>query len=176
MSDQYIAEIRIFGCNYAPYGWAFCQGQLLQIRQNTALFSILGTYYGGDGINTFGLPNLQARIPVHQGQASSGNYYNIGDTGGQPQVALLTTMVPAHTHAFQASSRDANLNTPSAQTALARSTPSFIYKTPTGAPVLQPLAPGTITVAGNGIPHNNMMPYMALNFCIALQGIFPSRG
>jgi microcystin-dependent protein len=176
VSDQYIAEIRIFSCNFAPTGWAFCQGQLLQISQNTPLFAVIGTYYGGDGVRTFALPNLQGAAPIHQGQGPGLSPYFIGQTGGSPTAYLFPSQVPAHTHAFQASARPANLNTPASQTALAHSAPSTIYKTPAGAATPQGLAPGTVTVAGNGIPHNNMMPYLALNFCIALVGIFPSRG
>jgi microcystin-dependent protein len=176
VSDQYIAEIRIFSCNFAPTGWAFCNGQIMQITQNTALFSIIGTYYGGDGRTTFGLPNLQGSVPIHQGQGPGLSPYDIGQAGGDQWAYLLTSQVPAHTHALQGSARPADLNTPSNLTALARSTPAFIYKQPAGAAPPQPLSPGVITVAGMGIPHNNMMPYLTLNFCIALQGAYPPRG
>jgi microcystin-dependent protein len=176
VTDPYIAEIRIFSCNFAPRGWAFCQGQLLQIMQNTALFSIIGTYYGGDGKVTFGLPNLQGTVPIHQGQGPGLSLYTIGQTGGTTTSFLPQTQVPAHTHAFQASARPGNLNTPTAKTALARSDPGTVYKTPSGAATPQGLAPGTVTVTGAGIPHNNLMPYQTLNFCISLAGIYPSRG
>ena len=175
MANPFVGEIRIFACNFAPAGWAFCNGQLMAISQNTALFSLLGTYYGGDGRSTFALPSLAAAAPVHQGQAQSGSYYSLGQKAGETAVTLLTAEVPSHGHNLQASAHEANLNNPSPQNALARSTPGYIYKQPTGAGNPVQLAANVIVPAGGNQPHNNLMPYLTLNFCIALQGIYPPR-
>lgn len=165
----------MWGCGFAPRGWAFCDGQLLPISQNTALFSLLGTFYGGNGASNFALPDLRGNVPVSSGQSQSGTTYDLGETGGQPTVTLLQSEVPTHTHALQASAHEANLNNPSPQNSLARSTPAFVYKQPSGAATPQALAPGTVQPAGGSMPHNNMMPYLTLNFCIAMQGIYPPR-
>jgi microcystin-dependent protein len=165
----------MFGCGFAPKGWAFCDGQLLPISQNTALFSLLGTYYGGDGKSNFALPNLQGNVPMFWGQAQSGTMYDLGEASGESTVTLTQAETPPHTHALQADPRSATLNNPSPQNSLARSTPSSIYKQPAGAATPQPLAPGTVQPAGGGLPHNNLMPYLTLNFCIAMQGIYPPR-
>lgn len=175
MSSPFLAEIRIWACNYAPYGWAFCDGQLVPLSQNTALFSLLGVNFGGDGKSNFGLPNLQGAAPIHWGTAQSGTQYDIGQTGGESEVTLHQQEVPSHTHSLQATPRPANLNMPSPQTALARSTPAEIYKQPAGAAAAQPPAPGVLTYSGSNLQHNNMMPYLTLNFCIALQGVYPPR-
>jgi microcystin-dependent protein len=174
VSTPFIAEIRVFGCNFAPYGWAFCDGQLMAISQNTALFSIIGTYYGGNGKTTFALPDMRGNAPIASGTSSSSSSYMIGDVGGSSTVQLTESTVPAHTHALQADARPALLPSPSPQNSLARTDPA-IYKQPSGAAQPQPLAPGAIQPNGGGHPHNNMMPYLTLNFCIALQGIFPPR-
>jgi microcystin-dependent protein len=175
MTNPFIAEIRILACNFAPFGWAFCNGQIMPISQNTALFSLLGITYGGDGKSNFALPNLQGAAPMHCGQSPGTSLYNLGQSGGQASVTLLSSQAPAHTHALQASARDADLDSPGPQNALARSTPGHIYKQPAGAATPQPLANGTLSPAGGNLPHNNLMPYLTLNFCIALQGIFPAR-
>ena len=175
MSSPFIAEIRIFPFNFAPKGWAQCNGQLIPISQNTALFSLIGTYYGGNGTTNFALPNLQGSSAMHWGQSPGGSPYTIGQAGGRQYTTLLDSQMPQHTHSLQATARIADLSSPSSQNALARSTPAYIYKQPAGASPTQ-LAPGTVTVAGNGQPHNNMQPYLTLNFCIALQGIYPTRG
>ena len=174
MSSPVIAEIRIFPFNFAPYGWAFCNGQLMLISQNTALFSLLGTTYGGDGKSNFALPNLQGNSAMQWGRSPGGSLYDLGQTGGAPQVALLDSQTPPHGHALQASARTADLDTPGPSNALARSTPGFVYKQPPASATV-PLSPGTVGVAGFGQPHNNMMPFLTLNFCIALQGIYPPR-
>ena len=176
MSSPFLAEIRIWACNFAPTGWAFCDGLLLPISQNTALFSLLGTIYGGDGKTNFGLPNLQGSTPMHWGQSPGGSMHTIGELGGEANVTLLQTEMPQHPHALQANARNANLDNPSPQNSLARSTPGMIYKTPTGTPVTPvPMANGVISAAGASQPHNNMQPYLTLNLCIALQGIYPPR-
>lgn len=173
MSNPFLAEIRIFPFNFAPTGWALCDGQLMAISQNTALFALLGTTYGGDGKSTFALPNLQGCSAMHWGQGPGLTLRDLGETAGEQFVALLDSEQPSHTHALQASPLPADLDTPSSVNALARSSPG-IYKTPPGTPTV-PMSFGTVGVAGFGQPHNNMMPYLTLNFCIALQGIFPAR-
>lgn len=182
MSDQYVAEIRIFPFNFAPTGWAMCAGQLLPISQNTALFSLLGTFYGGDGKSTFALPNLQGSAALSQGQSSaSGTQYFIGEQSGSTTVTLIQSEMPAHIHAFFASSDSSNLTTSASNTQLAQGVAGDKQNQFT-ASIYSPNAPQTmmafqsLTVAGSSFPHNNMMPYLALNPCIALQGIFPPRG
>jgi microcystin-dependent protein len=177
MADQFIGEIRIFPFNFAPYGWAFCNGQLVPISQNTALFALLGTNFGGNGTSTFGLPNLQGCVPVDFGQGTGLSYRNLGETGGEQQVSLQLSQLPGHTHAFQATTTRANTNTPDSQTSLAHSDPIFIYTQAAGNPALSQLAAGAVGKSPvGGFPHDNMMPYLTLNFCIALTGLFPARG
>jgi microcystin-dependent protein len=174
VADPFVAEIRIFGFNFPPTGWATCDGQLLPISQNTALFSLLGTFYGGDGKSTFALPNLAGSAALHQGQGKGLSEYVVGQSAGEPHVTLLGTEMPAHTHSLMASSDPADLGAPAPNRSLARSQPN-IYKQPANASP-QPLAPQAVGVTGGSVPHNNMMPFLTLNFCIALQGIFPPRG
>ena len=176
MANPFIAEIRIFPFNFAPVGWASCNGQLIPISQNTALFSLLGTTFGGNGTSSFGLPNLQGNAPMAPGQGPGLSLHDLGETGGSATVTLTPNQVPSHTHGLQGSPRDAEEGTPTAQSSLARSNPGFVYKQPSGANQPQPMAAGILGGAvGGNAPHNNMMPYLALNFCIALQGIYPSR-
>ncbi|MBV9365633.1 MAG: phage tail protein [Solirubrobacterales bacterium] len=175
MSAPFIAEIRMWGCAFAPTGWAFCDGQLMPISQNTALFSLIGTYYGGDGRSNFALPDLRTNVPMFWGTSPGGTQHFLGETGGATTETLQQSEVPAHAHALQASARPADLNGPGPQNSLARSAPASIYKQPTGAATPQPLAAASVQPAGSGMPHNNLMPYLTLNFCIALQGIFPPR-
>jgi microcystin-dependent protein len=171
-----LAEIRMWGCAFAPNGWAFCDGQTVPINQATALFSLLGTSFGGDGRSNFMLPNLQGAAPMNWGKLSqSGNYYNLGQPGGEQTVTLSQLQVPPHTHALQADPRAGDLNTPGPQNSLARSTPASVYTTSQSAGTPQPISPGAIPAASGGLPHNNLMPYQTLNFCIALQGIYPPR-
>lgn len=176
MSDQFIAEIRIFPFGFAPTGWALCNGQLMPISQNTALFSLLGTYYGGDGRSTFGLPNLQARAPMHPGQGPGLSLHVLGETSGSATVTLLQSELPSHTHGVNAyAGRGTNEKTPTAQLSLAESQGNFVYD-PTANATVAPMAPQMIALAGSGLPHNNMMPYLTLNFCIALVGNYPPNG
>jgi microcystin-dependent protein len=175
VSNPFVAEIRIFPFNFAPKGWAFCDGQILPISQNTALFSLLGTTYGGDGKSNFALPNMQGNAPMHPGQGPGLSLHDLGETGGSPTVTLLESEIPQHAHSLQASVHPANLDNPGPNFALGRSTPAMIYKQPTGAATPQPLSDSTIAPAGGDQPHNNMMPFLTLNFCIALQGIYPPR-
>lgn len=175
MSNPFLAEIRILACSFAPTGWAICNGQLMPISQATALFSLIGSYYGGDGRTTFALPDLRGAAPMHWGQGPGLSLHDLGETGGEPTAALLQTEVPSHPHALQASARPADLDAPGPQNSLGRSTPAFIYKQPSGV-TPQPMAAGILGAAvGGGQPHNNMMPYQTLNFCIALQGVYPPR-
>lgn len=175
MSDPFVAEIRIFPFNFAPKGWAFCDGQLMPISQNTALFSLLGTTYGGDGKSTFALPNMQGNSPMQQGQSVTGSTYFLGQNGGEPNVTLLQTEMPQHNHAIQGNIGQAELATPSPARSLARTNPGQAY-TATTTNISQFALASSILPNGSSLPHNNMMPFLTLNFCIALQGVFPPRG
>jgi microcystin-dependent protein len=173
MADPFVAEIRIFGFNFAPTGWAQCNGQILPISQNTALFSLLGTTYGGDGKSTFALPDMQGNAPMHPGQGPGLSLHDLGEMSGSETVTLLESEMPAHSHAMRAHDIDlGELNTPAPNRCLAKSSNSTIY---TGAANLVNMSFQALTPAGGSLPHNNMMPYLTLNFCIALQGVFPSR-
>jgi microcystin-dependent protein len=175
MADPFVAEIRIFAGNFAPKGWAFCDGQLLPISQNTALFSLLGTMYGGDGKSTFALPDLQGASPMHAGQlGGSGTIYDQGQQGGEPSMTLLQSEIPTHSHTMQASFDDADLRIPSPARVLAKSGGGFAYST-NASQLASTLAPQALTTAGGSLPHNNMQPYLVLTFIIALQGVFPAR-
>ena len=172
MADPFVAEIRIYPFNFAPRGWAFCNGQLLPISQNTALFSLLGTNYGGDGRSTFGLPNLQGRAVMHPGQGPGLSLRGLGETGGSDTVTLLQSQIPSHTHALVASN-EIGEDRKAVGEAMARSTGGPLYGPVPATPVA--LAPEAVVPTGGSQPHNNLMPYLTLNFCIALQGVFPPR-
>jgi len=174
MSSPFVAEIRIFACNFAPTGWAFCNGQLLPISQNTALFSLLGTFYGGDGKSTFALPDLQGAAPIEQGQGQGLSQRFLGEQSGTDNVTLIITEMPIHDHFVQGNFNIADVFTPSATTALTNSSPSSAYVTGTASQVN--MAFQAITPAGSSFPHTNLQPYLTLNFCIAMQGVFPPRG
>ena len=172
MADPFVAEIRIFPFNFAPKGWAWCNGQLLPISQNTALFSLLGTTYGGDGKSTFALPNLEGSAPIHAGQGPGLSLYDLGQQGGSETVTLLQSEIPAHPHTMRADVIDlADTNVVSPNASYALSTGGTLYQTSTNVN----LADGALVPAGNSAPHNNMMPYLTLYFNIALQGVFPAR-
>ncbi len=173
MADPFVAEIRIFPFNFAPTGWAFCDGQLLPISQNTALFSLLGTTYGGDGKSNFALPNLQGQAPMHPGQGPGLSFHNLGESGGSDTVTLLTSQIPGHNHALMASAQPAEDSSPAGE-ALGRSVGAALYQTNT-AQNLVAMAPEALAPSGGGQPHNNLMPYLTLTFCIALQGVYPPR-
>ena len=173
MSDQFVAEMRIFPFNFPPRGWSFCDGQLMPISQNTALFSLLGTTYGGDGKSTFALPNMQGNVPMQPGQGQGLSLRDLGETSGVESITLLQSEIPAHTHALKASSDSGDLFAPSPATSLAGSTGASAYQP--AATNLVAMAPQALSLAGGGLPHNNVQPYLTLNFCIALQGIFPQR-
>ena len=174
MADPFVAEIRIFPFNFAPKGWAFCNGQLLPISQNTALFSLLGTTYGGDGKSTFALPYLQGSAALHPGQGQGLSLYDLGQTGGSETVTLLQSEMPAHTHAVNSLTALSTTATPTSGTTLGRSVNGTAYGALDGAGT-QMFGPQTLTPAGGGLPHNNMMPYLTLSVCIAMQGVFPAR-
>lgn len=174
MADPFVAEIRIFPFNFSPTGWAFCNGQLMPISQNTALFSLLGTTYGGDGKSTFALPNMEGNAPMHPGQGPGLSLHDLGETGGSKTVTLLTSEIPAHSHALLAAAGDVGDERLPTDRAFARTTGvgGNLY-----GPVasLVSMSPSTLPPAGADAPHNNMMPYLTLNFNIALQGVFPPR-
>ena len=170
MADPFVAEIRIFPFNFAPTGWAFCDGQLMPLSQNTALFSLLGTVYGGNGKSNFGLPDLRGRAPMHYNQGPGLSDRFIGEMGGSETVTLLESEMPAHSHSFSQSARAAdNLNPQN----LALGTGNNAYAAPVN---MQALAFQALPPAGSSLPHNNMMPYLTCSFCIALQGVYPPRG
>lgn len=172
MADPFVAEIRIFPFNFAPKGWAWCNGQLMPISQNTALFSLLGTTYGGDGKTTFALPDLQGRAPMHPGQGPGLSLHDLGETSGSETVTLLESEIPAHSHGLQGDEDDASFMTPQ-NMYLASGNQMYLSSNPTPNTTL---APSALAPAGGDQPHNNMMPYLTLYFCIALQGVFPPRG
>jgi microcystin-dependent protein len=172
MADPFVAEIRIFPFTFAPRGWAFCNGQILPISQNTALFALLGTFYGGNGQSTFALPNLQGSSPVHQGQGPGLSTYDLGQQGGSENITLLTSEIPFHTHTAMGNSGLGDTPGPGADRSLARY--ANAYQTNTSQSLVQ-MAFQSLTPAGGSLPHNNMMPYLTLNFNIAMQGVFPPR-
>lgn len=169
--DPFIGELALFGFNFAPVGWAQCNGQLLSIAQNTALFALLGTQYGGNGQTTFALPDLRGRVPINQGQGPGLSNYTIGQLGGEESHTLISNEMPAHNHVANVSSALGTSDSPNG---------GYPAKNPAGIPAWAPTTngafnPGQIGLAGGSQPHNNMQPYLTLNWCIALQGVFPSR-
>ena len=174
MADPFVAEIRIFPFNFAPKGWAFCDGQLMPISQNTALFSLLGTTYGGDGKSTFALPDMQGNAPMHPGQGPGLSLHDLGEMSGSETVTLLESEIPIHTHSLMAHGLDnADLLTPTVNSVLAKANPGFGYNNSNSG--IQNMSFQALAPAGGGQPHNNMMPYLTLNFCLALQGVYPPR-
>jgi microcystin-dependent protein len=176
MAECYLGQIQAFGFNFAPKGWALCNGQLLPIAQNAALFSLLGTFYGGNGVQTFALPNLQGRFPLHWGSGAGLPPYVIGEFSGTPSQTLLVSNMPIHNHALNASSASATTenpggNFPATANDPATFNPISVYG-PTANTTLNPTAIG---IAGGSQPLSIMPPYLAVTFCIAMNGIFPSR-
>jgi microcystin-dependent protein len=174
MSNPFVAEIRIFPFNFAPKGWAFCDGQILPLSQNTALFSLLGTTYGGDGKSNFALPNMQGNAPMHPGQGPGLSLHDLGETGGSDTVTLLESEIPSHSHNMMASAINALNTAPGPAQALGKSAGIAAYCTVTNSNVT-PMNDNVIAPAGGDQPHNNLQPYLTLNFCIALQGVYPPR-
>jgi len=177
MSNPFVAEIRIFGGNFAPTGWALCNGQLMPISQNTALFSLLGTTYGGDGKSTFALPNLQGSAPMQAGQGPGLSLRDLGETGGEQTVTLLTTEMPSHSHQANGNNGSGTSNSP--VNAVWATSPfqrgqQALYN-PSNPSTNVQMSPLATSVTGGSLPHNNMMPYLGLTFIIALQGVFPPR-
>ncbi len=170
MSEPFTAEIRIFAGNFAPRGWAFCDGQLLPISQNTALFSLIGTTYGGDGRSTTGLPDLKGRAPMHPGRGPGLTTRRLGEKAGVETVTLSESQMPNHTHAMRGSEEDGDSTTPASDRLIGGGNDIFRDPTALGAMATESLPP-----AGSGTAHNNMQPYLAMNFIIALQGLYPSR-
>jgi microcystin-dependent protein len=169
--DPFVAEIRIFPFNFPPKGWAWCNGQLLPISQNTALFSLLGTTYGGDGKSNFALPDLQGRAPMHPGQGPGLSLHDLGETGGSDNVTLLESEIPIHNHNLSVAALNSQSITP-ANNSLGRGNPVKVY---TSGGALTTMGTNSIAPSGGSLPHNNMMPYLTMNFCISLQGVFPPR-
>jgi microcystin-dependent protein len=179
MANPYLGEIRIFGFGFAPEGWLTCNGQLLPITQYSALFSLLGTTYGGNGTTTFGLPNLQSRFPIHQGQGPGLSNYVLGEEAGVESVTLLYNQMPVHTHVVNATTADGNASSPAGAylatpVASPRGTTVSPYTTATGSPAT--LNPNTIANAGGNQPVSILPPLLCVNFCICVAGLFPTRG
>jgi microcystin-dependent protein len=171
VSSPFIGEIRMFGGNFAPAGWVFCNGQLMPIAENDALFTLIGTTYGGDGQETFGIPNLQSRVPIHAGTGSDGVTYTLGEMAGTEAVTLTTNQMPAHPHALLANSGAATDPNPQ-NDVMAEQLAVSAYQSQ--APTA-PLAPASIGSAGGNQPHANLQPYLAISYIMSLFGIFPSQ-
>lgn len=172
MSQPFVGEIRMFGGNFAPAGWQFCDGALLSINENEVLFALIGTTYGGDGQSTFGVPDLRGRVPQHMGQGAGLSNRVIGESGGTETVTLTATQLPVHTHAVGADTR-AGTSTKPLGRVWSASAPSLTYAAPVGANTS--LNPATVVATGGSQPHDNMLPFVAVNFIISLFGIFPSQ-
>jgi microcystin-dependent protein len=175
MSSPFLAEIRPWALNFAPRGWAMCQGQILPISQYAALFSLIGTYYGGNGTSNFQLPDLRSRVPMKYGTDSTGNNYVLGQDAGEETITLLAGQMPIHTHTVSGSTATSHKSTPSAGFALATSGNGGFFYAPGNSPATA-INPGTVSMyLGGNQAHTNLQPYLAINWCIAMQGIFPSR-
>jgi microcystin-dependent protein len=172
MSEPFLGEIRMFTGNFAPAGWAMCNGQILSIAQNTALFSLLGTTYGGDGQTTFALPDLRGRVPIHFGQGPGLSSYSEGQTGGAESVVLISTQIPAHTHSVNAATTGGNQASPASGFPAVESTGTSLNYSPTSNTTMNG---SMIAPNSGGQAHENRQPFLAVNFIIALQGIYPSR-
>jgi len=175
MSDPFVAEIRMFAGNFPPKGWATCDGQLLPISQNTALFSLLGTFYGGDGKSTFALPDLQGSTPICQGQGAGLSERFLGESSGTDFITLLTSEMPVHTHNLMGDAVDTgDTRTPSPTVTMAQTSPGNAYTAAT-SPLVQ-MNFQALAISGSSLPHNNMQPFLVVTFIIAMQGVFPPRG
>jgi microcystin-dependent protein len=180
MVQPFLGQVTLLGCNFAPVGWALCQGQIMSIQQNTALFSLLGTNFGGNGTSNFGLPDLRGRVPNSQGQGPGLSNYDVGEMDGFETVTLTTSTIPPHSHAMPAFAGAGTTNAPqgalTAEASAAGGRGGVTINSYAAPGTLVPLAPAQLTPGpgGNG-PHNNLQPYLTLNWCIALTGIFPAR-
>lgn len=172
MADPFVAEIRMVPFNFAPRGWAFCDGQLLPLSQNTALFSLLGTTYGGDGISNFALPNLQGKAAMHPGQGPGLSLHDLGETGGAETVSLQESEMPQHSHSIKAVAAPGTVLSPAGASFARAPGTASLYGAASG--ISGNMSEGTLGAVG-GNPHNNMQPYLTMNFIIALQGVFPPR-
>ena len=176
MSEPFIAEVRIFAGTFAPRGWAFCDGQLLPISNNTALFSLIGTTYGGDGRSTTALPNLQGRAPMHPGRGPGLTPRRLGEKTGVETVVLSEAQIPSHSHVARANSGSGQADVlPSPVASIARGRRDSLYQTESNSNLVG-MASNIVDSTGGGLPHQNMQPYLAMNFIIALVGLYPSRG
>jgi microcystin-dependent protein len=178
MSTPFVGEIRMFGGNFAPGQWAFCNGQLAAISENEALYTLIGTTYGGDGVQTFGYPDLQGRVPVHMGAGQSTTYV-IGQSGGVEQVTIATNTMPGHSHAILSDQNNATTASP-ANGIPANAVPNLVYTVPNGpanpdSPIFKNLNPAMLAPAGSNLPHDNLQPFQVVSFIICLFGIFPTR-
>jgi microcystin-dependent protein len=174
MAEPFVGQLSLVGFNFPPIGWALAQGQLLPITQNAALFSLLGTTYGGNGTSNFALPNLQGRVALGFGQAPGLSLYDLGEQGGEQTVTLLTSQTPPHTHTAQCAAAGAAQANPVGNSFAEKSDAGNIYGSPSTPPAT--MSASAVSVAGGNLPHNNLMPYLTLNWIVALQGIFPARG
>jgi microcystin-dependent protein len=175
MAAPFVAEIRPWACNFAPYGWAFCQGQILPISQYTALFSLIGTYYGGNGTSNFQLPDLQGRVPMKFGTDPTGNNYAIGEEAGTETITISSTQMPIHTHTFSGTSSTQVKSGPADGAALATSGQGALFYGPSNGSTTT-INVGTVSLyTGGNQAHTNLQPFLAINWCIALTGIYPSR-
>ncbi|HYG57716.1 MAG TPA: tail fiber protein [Symbiobacteriaceae bacterium] len=170
MAQPYVGEIRMFGGNFAPAGWMFCEGQLLPISENETLFQLIGTTYGGDGESTFALPDLRGRIPIHMGTGPDGTTYQLGESGGTETVTLTTQQIPVHTHAPSAQSETGNKADPQGGVWAFSNLAQFTSAAPDDV-----MLPNLVNPTGGSQPHDNMMPFLCVNFIISLFGIFPSQ-
>ena len=173
MADPFVAEIRMFAGNFAPKGWALCAGQILPLSQNTALFSLLGTTYGGDGKSTFALPDLTGRAPMQAGQGQGLSLRDLGEEAGEDNVTLLQTEMPVHSHTWMTGEDQANQGIPAPDRVTTVASVNT-WQTPAAGPYVQ-AAPGCVSPVGSGFPHNNLMPYLGITYIIALQGVYPPR-
>jgi microcystin-dependent protein len=170
MAQPYVGEIRMFAGNFAPAGWAFCSGQVMPISENDVLFTLIGTTYGGDGQETFALPNLQSRLPIHMGTGSSGTTYQIGESGGVESVTLSTQQIPSHTHPFIVSGDSGSQSNPGGAVP---GTGITVYRA--SQPANVPMNAAAVTNAGGSQPHDNMQPFLCINYIISLFGVFPTQ-
>ena len=173
MGQPYIGEIRLFAGNFPPNGWAFCEGQLIPISENDTLFNLIGTTYGGDGQETFALPDLQSRVPIHQGTGASGTTYQLGETGGVEQVTLSVQQIPSHSHPMVVTADNGSAASPN--NAVPGAGTSVTIFRPTPPPPAIAMDAGSVQAAGGSQPHDNMMPFICINYIISLFGIFPTQ-